>query len=639
MVKRKKLECGIPIHLPASSSSSYKQNNQLGNDFYTWVNKEWMKKTEIPPFRPDFGVSEEVELCIFNASEKILADVENSSYRSFFKELRESCLTSSHQKESVQYLKTILSSVHCVHDVKGVVDHMAVFAKTMFASFLNLEYYIDPDKTLHLFLNGNSPGLHYSHYENASKMKAYKDMLRRLGDLLEFPNIDKIFHLEKMLVYTSENLWDEEKLKLRGSQFVNKFPGFPWELWFETLGIKEWKTTVFYYNSPRWIRFFIKTLNSVPIEYWKLYIARCYIINSIKYLPAPFDDIDYEFFGKGLGGQKEKMPQNYLFVNVVYEYLADEYSKLLWERVGDEKLVPEIKDFAKSLVEAAKRRIEGTEWLEYKTRRLAIQKVDHMTLSTVRPDRWAPTLDIPLDQKNLLKNIFLLGERNVRKMYTRIGHPYKFWEEGIFNVNAYYYSENNEMMIPYGTCISPFYSRSMPIAWNYGGLGAIIGHEMCHGFDEDGKEYDQDGYKKRWWTRGDRQAYKNRIKDLIKLFSKQIIEHQHVNGEKTVSENIADLGGLAISLQALKDSLQAAGIVDPEKVKEELKIFFISFATSWRTKIRHKRLKTALATDVHAPANLRVNLIVAQFDEWYSCFDIQEDATLYIDPKDRIRIF
>ena len=105
MVKRKKLECGIPIHLPVSSSSSYKQNSQLGNDFYTWVNKEWMKKTEIPPFRPDFGVSEEVELCIFNASEKILADVENSSYRSFFKELRESCLTSSHQKESVQYLK------------------------------------------------------------------------------------------------------------------------------------------------------------------------------------------------------------------------------------------------------------------------------------------------------------------------------------------------------------------------------------------------------------------------------------------------------------------------------------------------------------------------------------------------------
>ena len=639
MVKRKKLECGIPIHLPASISFTYKQKSQLGNDFYTWVNKEWLKQTEIPAFRPDFGVSEEVEQCIFNVSEKILADVEDSSYRSFFKELRESCLTSSYQKESVQYLKTILSNVHCIHDVNGVVEHMAIFAKTMFASFLNLEYYIDPDKTLHLFLNGNSPGIHYSNYENASKMKSYKDMLRHLGDLLEFPNIDKIFHLEKMLVYNSENLWDEEKLKLRGSQFVNKFPGFPWELWFETLGIKEWKSTVFYYNSPRWIRFFIKTLNSVPIEYWKLYIARCYILNSIKYLPAPFDQIDYEFFGKGLGGQKEKMPQNYLFVNIVYEYLADEYSKLLWERAGDEKLVPEINEFTKSLVEAAKRRIEGTEWLEYKTRRLAIQKVDHMTLSTVRPAHWAPTLDIPLDPKNLLKNIFLLGERNVRKMYTRIGHPYKFWEEGIFNVNAYYYNENNEIMIPYGTCISPFYSRSMPIAWNYGGLGAIIGHEICHGFDEDGKEYDQGGYKKRWWTRGDRQAYKNRIKDLVKLYSKQIIEHQHVNGEKTASENIADLGGLSISLQALKDSLQAAGIVDPEKVKEELKMFFISFATSWRTKIRNKRLKTALKTDVHAPANLRVNLIVAQFDEWYSCFDIQEDAKLYISPKDRIRIF
>jgi putative endopeptidase len=639
MVKRKKLQCGIPIHLPASSSSSYKQNNQLGNDFYTWVNKEWLAKTEIPSYRPDFGVSEEVERCIFTVSEKILADVQESSYRSFFKELRESCLTRANQKESVEYLKTLLSSVHCIHDVDGVVEHLAIFAKTQFSSFLNLEYHIEPDKTLRLFLNGNSPGLHYSHYENTSKMKKYKAMLRQLGELLGTPNIDKIFHLEKMLVFSSENLWNEEKLKLRGSQFPNKFPGFPWKLWFETLGIKEWKSMIFYYNSPRWIRFFTKTLHSVPIEYWKLYIARCYILNSIKYLPAPFDDIDHDFFGKELGGQQEKMPQDHLFVNTVYEYLADEYSKLFWERVGEEELVPEIKEFSKTLVEAAKRRLEVTEWLEYKTRRLAIQKVDHMLLSTVRPKAWAPTLDIPLDQKNLLKNIFLLGERNVRKMYTRIGHPYKYWEEGIFRVNAYYFNENNEMMIPYGTCISPFYSRSMSLAWNYGGLGAIIGHEMCHGFDEDGKEYDQDGYKKRWWTRGDRQAYKNRIKDLVKLFSKQIVEHKHVNGKRTVSENIADLGGLAISLQALKDALQEDGIVDPERVKEELKVFFISFATSWRTKTRHKRMRTALDTDVHAPAHLRVNLIVAQFDEWYSAFDISEDAKLYIAPKDRIRIF
>lgn len=639
MVKRKKLQCGIPIHLPVSSSSSYKVSSQLGNDFYTWVNKDWLKKIEIPKYESDYGVSEEVEDCIFNVSEKILGDINYTSYRSFFKELRESCLTRAYQKESVQYLKTILSGLHCIHTIDGVVEHLANFAKTQFTSFLNLEYHIEPDKTVRLFLSANSPGLHHSHYENANKMRTYKSMLQKVGDLLEFPNLDKIVNLEKMLVYSSENLWSEEKYKLRGSQFANKFPKFPWNIWFETLGMKEWKSMVFYYNSPRWIRFMIKTLHSVPIEYWKLYLARCYILNSIRYLPPPFDDIDHAFFGKELSGKEEKVPQNHLFVQIVYDYLADEYSKLFWERVGDEELVGEIREFSQTLVESAKRRLESSEWLEYKTRKLAIEKVDHMTLSTVRPRAWAPTLDIPLDEKNLLKNIFLLGERNVRKMYTRIGRPYKFWEEGIFNVNAYYFNENNEMMIPYGTCISPFYSKTMSPAWNYGGLGAIIGHEMCHGFDEEGKEFDQDGFRKRWWTRGDKKAYSHRIKNLITLYSKQIVEHEHLSGKRTLSENIADLGGLAISLQALKDSLQAAGIVDPERVKEELKVFFISFATSWRTKFRHKKLKNSLRTDVHAPANLRVNLIVSQFDEWYSAFDIEKDAKLYIPPGDRIRIF
>lgn len=638
MVKRKKLQCGIPIQLPASSSS-YKTNNLLGKDFYTWVNKEWLKKIDIPKFQSDYGVSEEVEDCIFETSKKILEDVQDSSYRSLFKELRESCLTQAHQKESVEYLKTLLSHIHCIHDVNGVVGHLANLSRARFSSFFGLEYNIETDKTLRLFLNADSPGLHYSHYEDSKKMAAYKAMLRKLGELLEFPDLEKIINLEKMLVYTCENLWTEEKYKIRGNQFPNKFPKFPWKLWFETLGIKEWKSMTFYYNSPRWIRFIGKTLHSVPIEYWKLYIARCYILNSIRYLPAPFDDIDYEFFGRELAGQQVKLPQDHLFVDVVYDYLADEFSKLFWERVGDEKLVPELKAFTTTLIDAAKRRLENTEWLEYKTRRLAIRKIDHMILSTVRPAVWAPTLDISLDSKSLLKNIFLLGERNVRKMYTRIGRPYKYWEEGIFRVNAYYYNENNEMMIPYGTCISPFYSSTMSLAWNYGGLGAIIGHEMCHGFDEDGKEYDQDGLKKRWWTRGDKQAYKNRIKDLIALYQKQIVEDKHVNGKRTVSENIADLGGLAISLQALKDALQAAGIVEPDRVKEELKVFFISFATSWRTKYRHKKLRTALDVDVHAPANLRVNLVVSQFDEWYSAFDIPESAEMYIPPEDRIRIF
>jgi predicted metalloendopeptidase len=194
------------------------------------------------------------------------------------------------------------------------------------------------------------------------------------------------------------------------------------------------------------------------------------------------------------------------------------------------------------------------------------------------------------------------------------------------------------MIIPYGTCVEPFYIHGRD-AWNYGGLGAIIGHEMCHGFDEEGKEFNEHGQKKRWWTNSDNRSFSRKTKELVALFKKQIVEGGHVDGNKTLSENIADLGGLAISLQALQDSLKERGVVDEEDVKKEYREFFISFATSWRTKYRPKKLKSSLGEDPHAPAFLRVNLIVSQFEEWYTAFDVKKGDKLYIEPEDRIRIF
>jgi putative endopeptidase len=211
-----------------------------------------------------------------------------------------------------------------------------------------------------------------------------------------------------------------------------------------------------------------------------------------------------------------------------------------------------------------------------------------------------------------------------------------YWEEGIYRVNAYYFNENNELMIPYGTIVSPFYINSQPSSWNYGALGSIIGHELCHGFDEDGKNYNPQGQKKKWWTRNDNRAYRKKANELIQYYNSAKIGKKHVDGKKTLSENIADLGGVGISLQALKKELE--GMSQEEKLNA-YRLFFIAYATSWRTKVRKEKLETAIGVDPHAPAYLRVNFVVNQFDEWYEAFGIQEDAELYRKPEDRIRIF
>jgi putative endopeptidase len=168
--------------------------------------------------------------------------------------------------------------------------------------------------------------------------------------------------------------------------------------------------------------------------------------------------------------------------------------------------------------------------------------------------------------------------------------------------------------------------------------GSVIGHEMCHGFDEDGRNYGADGQKKKWWTRHDNYIYSKITKALVELFDKQQVFDKHVSGKKTLSENIADLGGVAISLEALKEEL-ARRKADSETVLKELRAFFIAFATSWRTKLRDEKLRSSIELDRHAPAFLRVNLVVSQFDEWYEAFGIGPEAALYVKPEDRIRIF
>jgi putative endopeptidase len=636
--QKKPFSCPIPIQAPASNSF-FQTNRPLGSDFYTWVNKEWLKHTRIPEFENDFGVSEEVERCVARHAQKLLARFKENPRtpeEQMYKTLAESCLHSAAQHTSVEYLQELLGTLHCIQSVEDVVKHFAVLNRCRFSSIFNFQYHITPSKQIELCIDSNSPGLPISYYYDPDKVKLYKETLKRLGELCHVEKLEKIYAFEKTLVHLSENLWSDTKYKCKGTTLLHKFPKFPWDTWFKESGLSDWKQRTLYYTSPRWIRRISRLLHEVPLHYWKTYLARCYILDSIHFLPPPFDEVDFDFFGRKAQGQRRKLPQSELFLEVVFDYLQDSFSRLFWKEVGDESLVTELEGFGKRLVTAGTNRLRTVDWLEPKTRDAAIEKIRAMRLECVRPTRWAPFTPCELDSKNLLKNIFSLGAQNTQSLLDRIGKQYMYWEEGLYRVNAYYFNENNEMMIPFGTVLSPFYDRRLGSAWNYGALGSIIGHEMCHGFDEDGKNYSAEGQKKKWWTRRDNREYRKRANQLIDLFNKQEIEGQHVNGRKTLSENIADLGGVGISLQALKDELEG---VSEEAKNSAYREFFIAYAVSWRTKVRQEKLLTALGVDPHAPASMRVNLVVSQFDEWYEAFGIEKDAELYRDPDDRIRIF
>lgn len=585
----------------------------------------------MPAFENDFSVSEEVERCIYDKSVKILSEVEESSP---FAALRNSCLHDG----NLDYIKSILAGVDCIDSPTDIIKHFSALAQSRISSILNYQYKISANGTNYLRLDSNICALPISYYSDSKKMVEYKKFLDAAGNLFGVDELSQIYEFEKTLATKSEELFSDDDHEIHGGKLPSKFPGIPWAEWFEKSGLMGWKKMKIYYNSPRWIRYIGKTLSRVSIGFWKLYLKRVYILHALPYLPAEYSDLDFKFFGHLLNGQTEKMPQMELYVNIVYKFFTDSFSELFWEKAGDPGLVEEMDEFAKSLVKAAKRRIQKTDWLQTSTKIAAIEKVDRMKMNMVRPKKWQKVPEITLDSKNLLKNIYDLGNWNTMIMFSRIGTKEKFVTEGIYRVNAFYFNENNEIIIPYGTIISPFYSRNVSPAWNYGALGSIIGHEMCHGFDEDGKEFSETGEKKRWWSRADNSAYHKKSGELIFLYNKQTVHGKHVQGENTLSENIADLGGLAISLEALKTSQKTRGI-SGEAILQEFREFFIAFATSWRTKYRKEKLDNMIYTDRHAPAFLRVNLVVAQMPEWYEAFEIGEDSHMYIPPEHRITIF
>ena len=629
--------CQIPIPAPVLDYSSH-EIHRAGHDFYDWVNHDWLSKVHPPSFENDFGVSEEVERCVYDKSVEIISNLKHDSKSAdMLLNLKDSFFT--HNNVSVDYIHSIVRSLESVETVEDIVKHFSALAKSRVTSILNYQYHIMPDKKIHLRLDSNCPSLPISLYRYANITDKYRELLDKVGNLFAINKLSQIYEFEKTLIFKLDSFWNSDDINIKGGKLLSKFPRFPWKTWFETSGLEGWKNLQIYYNSPKWIRFLSTVLKEVPVDMWRLYLAKIYIFHALPYLPSPYSDLEYEFFGHLIQGQKAKMPRMEVYVNTVYKYMSDIFSKVFWESAGDPNICEDMHKFAGSLVSSAKRRVLKAEWLQKASRLAALEKINRMGIETIRPKKWANVKHIEIDLSNCIKNIFDLGAWNTDILFERIGGLYNFWEEGIYRVNAYYFNETNEIVIPYGTVISPFYSKNARNGWNYGALGSIIGHEMCHGFDDDGKDYNSSGQKKNWWTRSDKLMYKKKSAELIELFDKERVYGKHVNGEKTLSENIVDLGGLAIALEALKVDMERRGVIDIDLIHREFREFFTAFAVSWRTKYRPEKLKSSVDLDNHAPAFLRVNLVVSQFQEWYDAFKVSPEAAMYIPPEKRIQIF
>lgn len=653
--KRSSPGSDIPLMLP----SDY-ENPLRGSDFFKFVNGKWIDSVRVPPYISSYGVSEELEQSIQKTVSSIVKTCIEKSKQDSPKTYEQqievaigkvsySALNPKVQSKSVTTLQTLLMDLRCIRDTTDVARTLGELCRHKVPGvFWLFGQYENQNKARYTYTIGigrvGLPDLSYYRKTAPGKGKTlfqYANLLRKVGSHFGLPSLSSVVPLEEILAGSIQKSLSDTPYICKGSDLATEFPKIPFEALFSTYGLQSWKTETFFVDSRNWMETLQKMILYLPLDSWKLLFATEILIHFLPYLPPPFDDEYFAFFHKKLRGQTEKLPQKVLTLVTITDWMTPFISKLYVEYEGNPLVKRQVGELVKELRRSAKDRLETNDWLQPATRKKAIEKVDRMIVSVGYPNTFAH-LPVPtVSNDNLVLNLLALGDWQTTYELSRLGDhrkDQKDWDQAIFAVNAYYYTQSNEMVIPLGSLYWPFFSPTAPLGWNYGGLGCILAHELTHAFDKEGKEYDPDGFLKKWWTPSDNRAYNKKVKHLNQLFSAQKILEHPVSGTLTSSENIADLGGMAIALDALHKHLKTRK-VSKEEEKKALQQFFISYAVSWRVKEKPEKTVQGLFLDQHAPPKLRVNLIVSQFDEWYTAFEIPETAKLYIPPEKRIRIF
>ena len=638
------------------------QKTHPGNDFYKYVNGNWIYRAKIPTYRTSFGVSEEIELQVEAQIKEILKKAYSFAEKgraptSKYEEMMDvvgrfmlSVMRPSKQGNSVEYLVQGTRSLYCMQGAENISGHLGIFNRYGIASLLSIGVFEiqTPKQEYGIVLSPGSIGLPDLSYYNATApgksrtLLQYVKLCRKVSELLHIEDISKAIQVESVIAPVLEKARRDTYIDMKGGELLEKYKGISWENLFDNYGIpvSVWKQKTIRVYSPRWLRFLQGAMNKWPSQHWTSLFTLHMVLNALPCLPPPYDDLHFEVFGKYLRGQAEKLPQEQLALNLARLILKIPLSYLYIQDYVQKDLKHNITQFAETIRLSAMNRILKIDWMEKPTRETAKEKVQHMKFSISHPSS-LPDIKIPdLITDNFLQNIYLMSETNTEALLDRLTNfreSTKMWNDPPYAVNAYYFNETNQFLIPAGTLAWPFYTDDKSkIGWNYGGLGAIIGHEMTHAFDTDGKLYKSNGIKDDWWTRNDNTQYNKRTRELVALFDEGRILNHPVDGYLTLSENIADLGGLGIALDSLKHEIRN---MSEEEKKTQMRDFFLSYAVSWRVKMRPKKAIQSLFLDVHAPAELRVNYIVCHFDEWYELFGVETGDELYLPPEKRVRIF
>lgn len=429
-------------------------------------------------------------------------------------------------------------------------------------------------------------------------------------------------------------------------ELAGSAPGFDWHAWARALGAPEGSLDQLVVRQPSYAEAFAGLWQSEPLEDWKAWLTYHVVSDRAPYLSDEVVEANFDFYGRTLTGAQEVRDRWKRGVSLVQGVLGEAVGEVYVERHFPPSHKERMDELVANLVEAYRRSITSLDWMGPATREKALAKLDAFTPKIGYPVKWRDYSALEVQADDLLGNVRRAHAFEQDRELGKIGKPLDRdeWFMTPQTVNAYYNPGMNEIVFPAAILQPPFFDADADDAVNYGGIGAVIGHEIGHGFDDQGSKYDGEGRLEDWWTPDDRAEFEARTKALIAQYDAfspvQLGGSHHVNGALTIGENIGDLGGLSIALLAYEIALGApldqAPVIDGLTGVQRV---LLGWAQVWQAKGRDEEVVRRLATDPHSPNEFRCNGVVRNIDAFYDAFEVTPTDALYLAPEERVRIW
>lgn len=427
--------------------------------------------------------------------------------------------------------------------------------------------------------------------------------------------------------------------KMSLDELKKEIPGIDWDAFLNGIGVKG--VTELSVSQVEPIKEVEKIINSLPVENQIAYMQWSLIDKAAGYLSDDLVAQNFDFYGKTLSGKQANQPRWKRAVSTVNGVLGEAVGQMYVEKYFPAAAKERMVQLVKNLQTALGERIRNLEWMGDSTKIKAIEKLNSFYVKVGYPDKWRDYTGLNIEKDSYWANVKRATEFELDYMLSKAGKPVDRDEWGMTpqTVNAYYNPTTNEICFPAGILQYPFFDMNADDAFNYGAIGVVIGHEMTHGFDDQGRQFDKDGNLKDWWTAEDAKRFEERAQVMVNFFdSIQVLPGLNANGSLTLGENIADHGGLQVSFQAFKNATKDAPLPVKDGFTPEQR-FFLSYAGVWAGNIRDEQIHLQTKSDPHSLGRWRVNEALPQIGAWYDAFGIKEGDPMYLAPEKRVSIW